>query len=123
MSRRGNLGIADCEKCMQTTAKIQRQSLGCGYEPRPDRVRLTIWQPPQGQRGYRGPELTTCAGYTANLPEVIEASIARAHWKNGALQMTEENEELGNAMLILDNEYSALEGWLMTPSKDGGGGA
>lgn len=97
--------------------------------PRTDRVHLTIWQPPVGNErcGYKGPELTVCAGYTANLPEVMETAIARAHWKNGALGFVcdgeQPTEDLLNAILILDSEYSAVEGWLMTPAKDGGGGA
>lgn len=125
MSRRGDLGISDCETCMQTTPELQRQSLGCGYLPRPDRVHLTLWQPPTNERGYHGPSLTACAGYTANLPEVVEASIARAHWKVGAIvpycdgEMP--TEDLLNSVLVLDSEFSALEGWLMTPVADGGG--
>lgn len=109
---------------MRTNDSLRRQSLGCGYEPRTDRVRLTIWQPPSG---YRGPALTTCAGYTANLPEVIESAVARLHWKTGQLESwcgkRRPTEELLDAIVILDAECSALESWLMTPSKDGGGGA
>lgn len=101
--------------------------MGCGYEPPSDRVRLTIWQPPPGNErvGFRGPALEVCGGYTANLPEVIEVAIARAHWKHGALALACETptEQLMHAILILDAEYSSLEGWLMTPSKDGGGGS
>lgn len=109
---------------MQTTTQLQRQSLGCGYEPRIENA--NAWQPPSGERGYKGPRLTICAGYTARLPEVIEVSKARAHWKVGALtHMTGEetaDEGLLDAVLIFDAECSHLEGWLMTPSKDGGGG-
>jgi hypothetical protein len=112
---------------MQNQGQAQRQSLGCGYLPRNDRVHLAVWQPPSGDRGYRGPDLTVCAGYTANLPEVVEATIARAHWKVGAVvpacggEMP--TEELLNSILVLDAAYSEVESWLMTPSKDGGGGA
>ena len=122
-SRRGLIGIDDCGKCMQTTPQLQRQSLGCGYEPRPDRVHLTIWQPPS--QFYRGDPLTTCAGYTVNLPEVAEASIARAHWKQGALREACEGkptEDLMNSILVFDAACSEVEHWMMTPSKDGGGG-
>jgi hypothetical protein len=113
---------------MQTTQRLQRQSLACGYEPAADnRVHLTIWQPPSGEVGYRGPELTVCAGYTANLPEVIEAAITRAHWKYGAIVAACDGEmpteDLRNACLVLDGESSAVERWMMTPAKDGGGGA
>jgi hypothetical protein len=112
---------------MQTNQQLQRQSLGCGYEPPTDRVHLTIWQPPSGARGYQGKPLTVCAGYTANLPEVVEVAITRAHWKNGEIVSACDGEmpieDLRNAVLVMDSEYSAVEGWMMTPSKDGGGGA
>lgn len=113
---------------MRTTNQLQRMSLGCGYEPAADgRVRLQVWQPPSGQRGYHGPELTACAGYTANLPEVTEAAIVRAHWKQGAVREAcggeQPTDDLLNSVLVLDSEYSAVESWLMTPAKDGGGGS
>ena len=111
---------------MKSSTQMQRQSLGCGYEPRTDRVRLSVWQPPTGQRGYQGSPFETCAGYTANLSEVIEAAIARAHWKHGAIVPACDGEQptgdFMDSILILDSEYSAVEGWLMTPAKDGGGG-
>lgn len=110
---------------MSNTSALQRQSLGCGYLPSTDNAQP--WQPPQGERGYKGPPLTACAGFTANLPEVTEVALARAHWKHGAIVPACDGEmpteDLLNSILILDSEYSHLEGWLMTPSKDGGGGA
>ena len=129
MSRRGATGIGDCTACKASKSRLERQYMACGYEPPLDgKVRLTIWQPPSGNDrvGYRGPELTTCAGYTARLPEVVEAAFARAHWKNSAIQFYCQGEmptpELLDAILVLDGEYSALEAWLTTPAKDGGGG-
>ena len=109
-----------------TTSQLQRQSMACGYEPAADgRVRLTVWQPPSGKHGYQGSDLTVCAGYTAKLPEVIEATHARAHWNQGALEQFllghEANEDLLYAILILNGEYNALEGWAMTPASEGGG--
>lgn len=112
---------------MKTTAKLQRQALGCGYEPPTDRVHLTLWQPPSGKRGYKGPDLTACPGYTANLPEVTEACIARLHWKVGAIVAACDGEtpteDLLNSIVVLDSEYNAVEGWMMTPVEDGGGRA
>jgi hypothetical protein len=113
---------------METNGIPQRQALGCGYLPVADgRVHLTIWQPPGGKRAYGGPPLTVCAGYTCNLPEVTEAAITRAHWKVGAVVAACDGEQptqdLMNSILVLDAAYSEVEGWLMTPSKDGGGGA
>jgi hypothetical protein len=112
---------------MQTTGQLQRQSLGCGYEPPADgRVRLAVWQPPGGNRGYRGPDLTICAGYTTKLNEANEAWHARAHWKNGALVPAclgdEPTEDLLTSILILDGGYNALESWAHTPASEGGGG-
>lgn len=115
---------------MRTNGELQRQALGCGYLPPADgRVHLTIWQPPRStsKSGYHGPELTVCAGYTANLPEVIETALARAAAKHNAIGFVSEGgpptEDLLHAVMVLDSEYSSLESWLMTPSKDGGGGS
>lgn len=115
---------------METRSKQDRQFSGCGYEPPlDDKKRLTIWQPPSGNGrvGYRGPDLTVCAGYTVNLPEVNEIAQARAHWKVGSLTHfcdgETASEELLQGVLVFDVECSALDGWLMTPSKDGGGGS
>lgn len=123
MVRRGALGISDCGKCKQQTGQAQRQSLGCGYEPRNDRVHLSVWQPPSGKNGYAGPALTVCAGYTVRLPEVVEATVARAHWNKGNVAYDRTPRELLNAILIVEGQYSQLQSWLMTPAKDGGGGS
>lgn len=128
-SRRKQLAIDDCRACKENVSELQRQSLGCGYLPRTDRVSLQVWQPPShsGRCGYSGPPLTTCAGYTTNLPEILEATIARASAKLGALDHFCEggvaSEELLHSIILLDSEYSAAEHWITTPSKDGGGGA
>jgi hypothetical protein len=96
-----------------------------------DRARLTLWQPPRSKPpskvGYEGPEPTQCAGYTTNLPEVVEAAVARMHWSKGNASVMADgeqpSEDLLNAILVLEGEYNALQHWIMTPSKDGGGGA
>jgi len=120
-------GIADCKRCMNNTPRLSRQYLGCGYEPRLDetRVKLTIWNPPSssnGKVGYSGEPLTTCAGYTANLPEVVEAAKGYAHWSKGNVPIDRNPQELLDAILIISAQYSQLQHWLMTPAKDGGGG-
>lgn len=108
---------------MAKQSKAVRQTMGCGYLP--PGAATGVWQPPSGKRGYCGPALTVCAGYTANLPEVLEATLARAHWKVGAIVPACEgempSEALLNAILILDGGYSQLEGWLMTDASEGGG--
>lgn len=128
MSRRGGLGISDCDTCMKSTPALNRQYLGCGYLPPLDgKVHLTVWQPPAGERGYKGPALTTCAGYTANLPDVVEVAKIRLHWKHGnvvaACGGEQPRDEVLDCILVLDGEYNAIEGWLMTPARDGGGGS
>lgn len=124
MARRGDLGIADCASCKKRNGKLQRQSLGCGYEPAADRVHLAVWQPPSGKNGYAGPRLKTCAGYTVRLPEAAEAVLARAHWSKGnAAVLGPLSKEMLSAILIVEGQYSQLQSWLMTPAKDGGGGS
>jgi hypothetical protein len=105
----------------------QRRYLGCGYEPPIDRVRLTLWQPPVGKVGYNGPDPTMCAGYTTNLPEVLETGVARMHWSKGNASVMADgdqpSEDLLNAIIVLEGEYNAMQHWMLTPSKDGGGGS
>lgn len=127
MANRQDLAITDCSKCKQMNTREQRQYLGCGYEPPIDRARLTLWRPPEGKHAYRGPEPTVCAGYSTSLPEVQETSILRLHWEKGSLRDAcdgeKPTEETLALIVILQGAYNALQHWLMTPSKDGGGGA
>ena len=105
---------------------MERQSLGCGYEPPNDRVHLQLWEPPDGRVGYRGGEPTVCPRYTTQLPEVREALIARAHWSTGNLAVAcapdLPSEDLLHAIVILEGGFSEVQRWAMTPAKDGGGG-
>ena len=82
-----------------------------------------MWQPPDGKHGYAGPQLTTCAGYTCNLPEVREVALARVHWSKGNAAILTINDELLDAIVVMESSYSQLQSWLLTPSKDGGGGS
>src|SRR5690606_20808444 len=82
----------DCKKCKMNTPQIIRMSRGCGYEPRADRVHLTVWQPPTGKNGYSGPVMTTCPGFTANLPQVTEVALARVHWSKGNVSVLNPTE-------------------------------
>jgi hypothetical protein len=85
-------------------------------------VRLTVWQPPGGAVGYSGDPLTVCAGYTTNLPEVTEVSVARIHWGKGNASILPQSEDLLNAIVICEYAHSQMQRWLMTPSEKGGGG-
>lgn len=120
---------------MKESSRIVRQSLGCGYEPTPapELVQVRTWQPPKGRTksgdaiGYQHEEKpTTCPGYTTRLPEVYEVAIARRHWKQGALALhlgdAPATDQLMTAIVLLDNEFSALERYVLTPAADGGGG-
>jgi hypothetical protein len=33
------------------------------------------------------------------------------------------SEDLLNAIIVLEGEYNAMQHWMLTPSKDGGGGS
>lgn len=124
MANRQELAISDCDKCKAMMTKEQRQSLGCGYEPKHERLPVVVWSPPSGRNAYSGPAPTICPGYTTSLPEVIEAAITRAHWLKGNVDATDDQrEDLLNAILVLDAAYNGVQHWMMTPSKDGGGGS
>jgi len=97
------------------TQQIQRQALGCGYEPPAVLVPINTWR----HRGYRGPESSVCPGYSTSLPEVLESALARVHWSKG--HSVGDSEDLLNAIVIMDGAFSELQTWLMTPTKDGGG--
>lgn len=110
--------LSDCEKCMQTVPQLHRQVLGCGYEPPlPAGMPHEVWD----HEGRDGEPFTTCVGYTTKLPEVVEVSRARMHWSHG--QLRESNDALDAALEILEIECNRVQAWLMTPAKDGGGGA
>ena len=127
MNQRAELGIADCDKCKKMLPQLNRQSLGCGYEPAADgRVHLTMWQPPSGAAGYAGPTPTVCAGYSTRLPEVQEVSIARMHWDTGnigaAFGGDPPTEYMLHAIAIYAGAGNAVRNWAMTPASEGGGG-
>jgi hypothetical protein len=124
LSRRGQLGIDDCVRCKKNTPAIQRQALGCGYEPRSGRLPVIPWQPPTASRsGYSGDPLTVCAGYTCNLPEVREIALSRVHWSKGNAAALGLTEDALDALVVLEGSYNQVQAWIMTPSKDGGGGS
>jgi hypothetical protein len=116
--------LTDCETCMQGNDPQTRQAMGCGYEP-PVELAPSVWCPPSGRAGYQGRPPTVCPGYTTKLPEVREAVQAHAHWNKGAIVSycggEHPSEELLQAVVILDGERSALEGWRMTSVEEGGG--
>lgn len=102
-------------------APDQRQWMACGYEPA--RAGAVAWV----HGGFDGDAPTTCPGYTCKLPDVVEVSRVRAHWKVGALVPACGGEQPTDAMLdailVLDGETGAMESWTMTPKSKGGGRA
>jgi hypothetical protein len=114
---------SDCESCMQKTPLITRQALGCGYAPRTGLAR--IWDNP-ARDPNNDRKLTTCPGYTTKLPEVLETSYARLHWKNSQLETWARGEVVDHqldAITILEAASQAVESWLLTPKEKGGGRA
>jgi hypothetical protein len=107
---------------MRTTSKIARQGWACGFEPpAPPSVSVMPWQPPQGSNAYQHGRVTVCAGYTTNLPEVVETSKAHALAKLGALDAFcggPPTPEMLESILILDGAYSDVRTWLLArPAK------
>lgn len=58
-----------------------RQTMGCGYEPR--LADAQAWTPPF--LADRGDRVTTCPGYTIDLPMVSEIVEAYPQWEQGTL--------------------------------------
>lgn len=128
MNRRAPLGIADCSKCKEMTPQLQRQYLGCGYEPPlDDRTRLTMWQPPMGENAHRGKGATMCAGYTTKLPEVREIQLASVHWETGNIGSVfggaPPTEDLVTGLVWLKGARNEVQNWKSTPKDEGGGGS
>ena len=58
-----------------------RMDLGCGWEPA--RAGAQPWSP--ASWASRGSDVSTCPGYTASLPEVVEVVGAYPHYEHGYL--------------------------------------
>lgn len=102
--------LIDCDKCMVTTERIQRQMIGCGWEPRNPGVCVSAWT----HAGYTDARPTTCAGYTTKLPEVIEINRARLHWNKGAIREfcgKRPNENIQRGIEILEGAANEANCW------------
>lgn len=113
--------LNNCETCMQTSATIYRQSIGCGYEPpAPREVHVIVHVP----RGWKHERPEVCPGYTTKLPEVIEVARARLHWSKGALAVALDGEPAHDMLLVgielLESSSNECENLRMTPAKEGG---
>lgn len=100
-----------------------RRTMGCGYEPALE-MPQSVWAPPSGDVGYQWAMPKICAAYTCGLPEVLETAINRIHWSKGHDQVAGEpmTEDTLNGVVILEGAYNDLHRWILTPSKEGGGG-
>ncbi len=111
---------------MERTTQLNRQGMGCGYEPPPPpHVRVMPWQPPIAKLGFKHKLPVVCAGYTTNLPEVQE--IARAHFWAAKSQLatflrgTPADDPVLAYIEILDAEHEAMMRYWTTPVAEGGG--
>jgi hypothetical protein len=116
--------ISDCAKCLQNTPRLQRQSLGCGFEPAPPRnIPVRPWDhkgraPGHDERDEHGVEtLLVCPAYVCRLPQVIEVARAHTHWAKGAMSIEwlTEHERTAEALEILEGSHGALQSWAMKP--------
>ena len=114
-----DLQILDCEKCLKTCTRSDRQSWGCAYEARVANAM------PWAGCGYDGETPKTCPGYTTRLPQIIEIARARLHWSKGSLATFMRGAEVPDALElgieILEGAQIALDAWRTKPSTEGGG--
>lgn len=113
------LAIDDCTACMKTQSRQTRQHMACGFLPPIKGARP--WQPSVMDASWRfakdQPDLTTCPGYTGNLPEVIEVARARVHAKEfGGLREFYDDpltESARQGIEILEGAANECQGWAM----------
>jgi hypothetical protein len=113
----GGLGIGDCTSCMKSTPRLQRQSLGCGFEPPPpSHIAVRAWdhkdrnlEQDEFENGSLKPQV--CPGYVCNLPEVIEVARARMHWSKGSLHVfaNQPTDQLVEGIEVLEASFQSLE--------------
>lgn len=101
--------ISNCETCLVNQPREMRQAIACGFELPVEHA--VAWSHRSGKTSA-----TTCAGYLANLPEVIEAARARMHWKHGGLRdfcHGQPHDNIMAAIEIIDGAASEVESFVM----------
>jgi hypothetical protein len=117
--------LSNCDSCMKTQSKQTRQAVGCGWEPADPVVPVRPWSP-SNMAPFRQGDVTTCPGYTTNLPALIEVCRARVHWDKNAAAFAafcegDATEQTLAALEILDGAINEVSSWAMTPRNEGGG--
>lgn len=110
---------------MREQPKEARQSWGCGYIPASPRAHP--WQPPSydahaDEKDERGRlRLPVCPGYVCNLPEVIEATHAKAWRDHGELTQWcdggQSTPQIREAIAVLDYEQARVQAWAAKEKK------
>jgi hypothetical protein len=113
----------DCDGCMQTSTREQRQSIGCGWEPpRPPELGPPLIWDHTARVSSAKDRTTVCPGYSCGLPEVVEASHAHLHWSKGHLRdltRTPPSKALLRGIEVLEIERGRVEDWaLKNPPKE-----
>lgn len=89
--------------------------MACGWEQPVSHG--IAWSPPVGERP------TVCPGYTSRLPEVIEITRLRCHWKVGQLAIAchdgPPTPHTLDAILALDWEIAAVESHALEKAREG----
>jgi hypothetical protein len=118
--------LADCRKCMETSNQKERQSWGCPYEPKHDRIEAQPWSPASLNSKWDGDPPTVCPGYTTSLPETIECARAWMHWSKSQLETFcggPPTDQIWQGVELAAQSYGECQVWMVTPKKEGGGGA
>jgi hypothetical protein len=100
----------NCKVCHEQVEEPLRRAMGCGWITVPDEERTSVWRHPSDEDDAP----TTCAGYTTQLPDVVEIASAYQHWKNGALREAcgrELSYSLVDGLVLLDSALSTWQAW------------
>lgn len=113
----------DCDSCMKSRSKEDRQLDACGLEP-PAADGVAVDHPERIRHAWEKDIPEVCPGYTCSLPEVLETSYALSFKRDGELTQFLEGEyaspELRHAMTVLESEIARMQEWsARTPDKDG----
>lgn len=108
----------DCKTCQSFAGPPLRQQMGCGWLA-PVENPGQVWH----HNGDLGTEATVCAGYTTQLPEVMDIVRHRLHWEKGALPIRLAGAEPPSTLLDgIEALHYAVErygAWRSDPKRGG----